>query len=224
MVSNNLSFYAYSSQSFQDLLYTLNPVLPRFNRNQLHQEINTYYTEQLALFKDILQDQKRQKQGFSLCIDIWTSKSQHAFLGITIHWIDKYWTLNSRALRLLDLRRRHTGKYMYRCLCNVLEELDIQQNIIAISHDNASNNATLLNRFNDLQTSIPSSYQRVSTRCSAHILNLVVQDILTAIKVNIINSEEDTLIEDADILETPSNLDDEGAHELLCFGSILKIR
>ena len=175
--------------------------------------------------KTILQDHcKSEKQGFSLCLDIWTSKSQHAFLGITIHWINKAWTIQTKVLRLIDLRRRHTGKYIYRSLQNLLEELQIEKNIVSISHDNAGNNSTFIDRFIDKQERTLFTLWRGNIRCLAHILNLVVQDILTTIKMNLTDIELQAIIEDADILENTSNLSTQPAIGLECFNPILRMR
>ena len=66
-------------------------------------------------------------------------------------------------------------------LVKILKEFNIQNNIFCIARDNASTNDTLIQDFkayNDENNGLFHS----DIRCIAHIINLVVQDILKEIK------------------------------------------
>jgi len=78
---------------------------------------------------------------------VWTTKTQHAFLGISIHYINPNWRQESLVLELADLNRRDTGVYLSKVLKQALKGFKIDRSILAITRDNASNNATLFNDF-----------------------------------------------------------------------------
>ena len=175
IIANNLSFRVSTSETFRDLLYRLNPTIPRISYDSIIRDISNYYMEKLEAFKNQLLLHKTQNKGtFTLTIDSWTTKSQHAFFGITIHWIDALWVLNTRVLRLLNLKRRHTGEYMNKLLVKTLKEFNILDRIYAITRDNASNNDTLISEFKTVQQTIIGNQFKGEIRCLAHILNLII--------------------------------------------------
>ena len=72
---------------------------------------------------------------------------------------------------------------------DLLEELDISTKLLTLISDNASNNDALVdNILHGLQERYPTTSLRFDgpnsyIRCIAHILNLVVKDILATLKV-----------------------------------------
>ena len=46
---------------------------------------------------------------FSLTADLWTSPSNKSFIGITVHFVDSYYKLNSKPLTTKYFPKRHTG-------------------------------------------------------------------------------------------------------------------
>ena len=120
---------------------------------------------------------------------MWTTKTQHAFLGISIHYINPNWRQESLVLELADLKRRHTGVYLSKVLKQALKGFKIDRSILAITRDNASNNATLFNDFQANYKSYKGSNKVYSIPCIDHVLNLVCQDILKSLKANLSEKE-----------------------------------
>lgn len=97
----------------------------RINRALIGSEITSYFQTQLSTVRSIISYNRDLGTKFTLCLDCWTSQSQHAFLGISIHFINKDWQMEAFLLDLVDLRRRHTGVYLFRCLIKVLRSFGI---------------------------------------------------------------------------------------------------
>ena len=53
-------------------------------------------------------------------------------MGITIHFLNKDWQLESKLLDMIDLKESHSGNYMFRLLKNSLEEFKIEKNVIRL--------------------------------------------------------------------------------------------
>jgi hypothetical protein len=186
IISNNLPITTTDSEAFRKLLLAVHQVpLTIPNRQAVTSEITSiYYTTRLKLLTK-LSTYKDSGGKFNLCIDAWTSKSQHAFLGISIHFMDPEFRPESYLLQLADLKRRHTGVYMAKVLSKTLKSFKIDDRIHCITRDNASSNHTLFQAFED---SYRDNYGTPYTRavpCVDHILNLICQDILKYMKATI---------------------------------------
>jgi zinc finger BED domain-containing protein 1 (E3 SUMO-protein ligase ZBED1) len=148
IIQCNLPIRVVNSTAFQKLI-KLTRAPGAINRDIIGQEITNTYQNKKVEIQSILTYHRDNGTKFILYIDCWTSKSQHAFLGISIHFINSQWQQESFLLALADLRRRHKGIYLYKTLNKVLTEFGIGQSILAVIRDNASNNITLMNAFQE---------------------------------------------------------------------------
>ena len=121
------------------------------------------------------------KAEISLACNAWSSKNQLAFMGILGYYIDSQWKLQERLIGFEELTESHTGNYMARILKGVIERLDIQDNIFAITTDNASNNNSIICALNLSQ--MDPLQNRI--RCFAHIINLYVQGFMESLKASV---------------------------------------
>ena len=152
--------------------------MEHINVQDMGKEVDKLYNIRLKQLKYRLAAQKGSNGSFSLCIDAWTSKSQHAFLGVTIHWIDSDWQPQNFILQLLDLKKRHTGAYINTVLNRVLHKFEIRDSISAITMDNASNNKKFASFYKDDDDTKSSDQFQAPIYCLAHLLNLIVQAVL----------------------------------------------
>ena len=87
----NIPVNAVNSTGFQRLLANLRAP-GTINRDIIGREISaTYQIERAKVESLLVYLNKAEGQKFSICIDCWTTKKQHAFLGVTIHYINKQW-------------------------------------------------------------------------------------------------------------------------------------
>jgi len=61
----------------------------------------------------------------SFTIDIWTSPNVISFLGITGHWIDSNWQLQTLTLDFVKLEGPHSGENIAEVFINCIQELGV---------------------------------------------------------------------------------------------------
>lgn len=67
---------------------------------------------------------------FALTLDIWTASNQNAFLGVTIHYINKQFKYLSILLTIEELTVKHSGPNIFLVLRNIIENFGIEHSII----------------------------------------------------------------------------------------------
>jgi hypothetical protein len=91
IIINNLAIRVASLTLFRELLIGAKGdrglTIP--NRNIVGDEIRRIYIDARGKLFAKLEAYKATGGKFNLCIDAWTSRSQHAFLGISIHFMDQ---------------------------------------------------------------------------------------------------------------------------------------
>ena len=80
----------------------------------------------------------------SITTDGWTSKPSVDYLGITGHWVDKNWELQSVLLNFADPPAEHTGVNLKSSVIDVLHEFDITHRILGVTVDGAANMVTMM--------------------------------------------------------------------------------
>lgn len=76
-----------------------------------------------------------------------------------------------------DLKEKHSGLYLFQVLLETLKDFEIDEYITSITRDNASSNNTLIQEFKNYYQTSGFSFEG-NIACVAHVLNIVVQDIL----------------------------------------------
>ncbi|CZT10958.1 uncharacterized protein RAG0_15273 [Rhynchosporium agropyri] len=157
-----------------------------------------------SLIKEEIKDNIEINGSFSLTLDAWIAINQDAYLGITLHFINKNFELKSYLLWIRDLKEPHLGRYLIEELLKSLQDYNIEYNISSITRDNASSNDTLIKELRSYYDISGIVFQG-DISCIAHVLNLVVQDILKAIikeayndldNIDIYNIENEEEVED----------------------------
>ena len=157
-------------------------------------------------FKRILEEvyvEKRQELkdrlagapgNISLTIDVWTSRMQDSYLGVTAHWLDSKCVPDSSVLDIASFPGSHSGKNIAAELKKVCEEYDILNRIQAITCDNASNNIALFKYFVKHVSDAGGSFieERGHIRCVAHVMNLSIQKLLNGLGVDVPESEAES--------------------------------
>ena len=82
----------------------------------------------------------------SFTVDGWTSPATQAFLGITVHWIDKQWRLRELLLDFVPLEGSHTAENLTLVFIATCDKFDILPKILAITTDGATVNDAFLVR------------------------------------------------------------------------------
>lgn len=187
IIDSNTPFRAVENQQFRKMLLMLKPSLVIPSATTVRKNIHEYLVEVMASIKRTIPARTRHH----ICLDNWTSTNHIAFMGITIHYIDHKWRLRELLIGFEPLFEAHTGKHMAKVLAVVLVALALQDRTMCITTDNASNNTTMaeaveqdhLRNWNCAQYHLP---------CFAHVINLVTQAFINALRANASNERLDT--------------------------------
>lgn len=108
----------------------------------------------------------------SVALDCWTSPFQQAFMAITGYFIDKDWQYREILLGFEPLHDRHTGANLSAVLLDTLQQHNLVDRVIALTCDNALNNKTLLQSFNEAidLLDLPAQLPLVRMPCLAHVI------------------------------------------------------
>ncbi|KAK9369475.1 hypothetical protein V1509DRAFT_457656 [Lipomyces kononenkoae] len=86
----------------------------------------------------------------SMSIDGWTSPTKSATVAIIAHWITDEWKPREAVLHVTELQGSHTGLALAEEVFKCLQFYDITLKLIAVSSDNASNNAAMIDALEEL--------------------------------------------------------------------------
>lgn len=176
VIDSNWSFRTVERPSFQRFVQFLRPDTAIISCYKFHTLFRTQFEEAKATLLNSLSSTTK----ISIALDAWSAANHLSFLAVKGYYISPDWILQEKLLDFIPMRGRHTGASMAAEVVRLLEETDTKSRLLAITCDNASNNYTLTRtlqtrlgeqdiRWNALENTIP---------CLAHIINLVVQDVL----------------------------------------------
>nr|XP_012575278.1 zinc finger BED domain-containing protein RICESLEEPER 2-like [Cicer arietinum] len=148
----------------------------------------------LAIFgmeKKILKKFLESVSKISLTTDMWKSSHQVVeYMVITRHFIDAGCNLQKRVLGFVKVPPPRRGIDVADAIYKCLKTWGIENKVFSVSVDNASYNDSCLRRLKDnlsLSSKLIFGGSLFHVRCCAHILNLLVQDVLSKIKDTIFN-------------------------------------
>ncbi|XP_054808631.1 zinc finger BED domain-containing protein RICESLEEPER 2-like [Prosopis cineraria] len=135
-------------------------------------------------FKKILKNLlKKCTNRLCLTTDCWTSVQNFNYLCLTAYFIDNDWNLHKRVLSFCMVEN-HKGDTIGKTIERCLSDWGIQ-NVFTITMDNATSNdiaLSYLKRHLKNWRGLVCGGDYLQLRCSAHILNLVVNDELKELK------------------------------------------
>ncbi|EED11419.1 conserved hypothetical protein [Talaromyces stipitatus ATCC 10500] len=123
----------------------------------------------------------------ALSLDIWTSKNHLPILRIISYWLTESFDYRESVLEFKELLGPHSGENLAAAVEDVPLELDLQSKLTTITGDNASNNekmVSILSQNLRQKLGVNPLFRGSESYvcCLAHILNLIVKDILKTLK------------------------------------------
>ncbi|KAF5309387.1 hypothetical protein D9619_012291 [Psilocybe cf. subviscida] len=138
--------------------------------------------------------------------DAWTSPNDKALIAISVHFELKGEPA-SMLLDLVEVARSHSGVNLAEAFSDVLHEFGIENKMLSVCCDNASNMDTFTN---ELPALVPSfAGEAARTRCFAHIVNLTAKALLRQFDVP--KKDADDALDDAarELRQLASNIEAE---------------
>ena len=74
-----------------------------------------------------------------ICVDIWTSKDNRGFLGISIHYIDSECRLRNHVLACPRFTGKHEASKILQLTTAIIDEYQIRNKIFYVGVDNGAN-------------------------------------------------------------------------------------
>lgn len=149
--------------------------------------------EVLSIERDLLREHVDGSK-VSLALDCWTSPFRQAFLGIIASYITQDWRLKNTLIGFEHLEGVHTGHELAKIVYSCVQKHWIEDKVMAITTDNASNNTTLLSAMQDMVAEISKDDGMFKNKiqhipCLSHIIQLGLQALLGSIRLSPTNDE-----------------------------------
>lgn len=181
IIMHDLPYNFVEFQKIRDWLKYLNPDFVPISRNTAKADVTDVYNREKEILKKELTSIHSR---ISLTSDLWTACTSEGYICLTAHYVDSSWNLKSRILNFCHMPPPHTGFELSKKILEFVTDWGIEKKIFSLTLDNASSNDVMqahLKRQLVLQNSLLCDGEFFHVRCSAHILNLIVQEGLKVI-------------------------------------------
>ncbi|CAH9102645.1 unnamed protein product [Cuscuta europaea] len=182
LVKHNYPFNMVEHEYFEKFLNNLQPNFKLVSRNTVRADVIKLYQEE----KEKLYKTLEEFDGMvSMTTDIWTSDHQNlAYACLTCHYISEDWELKKKIIAFGAIPYPHDGETLFRFISDILLEWNLDKKLSSVVVDNASANDSMI-KYLKLwlldKSLIHLGGDLFHVRCSAHILNLIVQDGLSIV-------------------------------------------
>ena len=176
IIRHDLPFKFAEFEGIRELLKYLNPDVRFISR----------ITASCDVWKVYAQHKKNLRDTFTnicgrICLtsDLWTACTNRGYICLTAHYVDLDWKLKSKILAFCDMRPPHSGVELARKVIEIITDWGIDRKIFSLTLDNASANDNMqmnLKTQLSLEGNLLCDGEFFHVRCSAHILNLIVQE------------------------------------------------
>ena len=141
IVKNMLPFRIVEDQAFRKVFEDASMLEPPFaNGRHLKKNIQEDFITTREALKGEL---KESCSSISLSVDVWTSPNQLSILGVVGHWLTPNFEYKEKLLEFAELPESESGDDMALMLDGTLVELGLEEKLVAITGDNASNNGRM---------------------------------------------------------------------------------
>ncbi|CUA78313.1 hypothetical protein RSOLAG22IIIB_06998 [Rhizoctonia solani] len=126
---------------------------------------------------------KHARGRVSCTTDLWSDDSQRSFMCITVHFHNRHMRQVNRLVAFCVIEGSHAGSHLAETFFEVMEEFGIVRKLGWITMDNANNNDSMMAQLEEYMIVRGLDFDRHENRlrCFPHVVNLAVQDILSAL-------------------------------------------
>ena len=124
-------------------MMTLDPAFPILSNKRIKKEIHIEYINAIEELKILLEN---TCESASLTIDLWTAKSKHEYISITLHWMLEDFKIYNYLFCMKHMPYPYTGTNIISFLKNKVVEFGLKEKITCIVTDNGSNMVNAINQ------------------------------------------------------------------------------
>ena len=135
MADNHLSVRFVGSKSFQKLINRLEPAYSLPCRQTFSK---VHIPKRCEVIRSHIKQLIGKASNVCTTVDIWTSRQQKSFMGVTCHMIVEG-VLETVMLACRPMVGSHTAEHVKNIYCEVVEDYSLENKVSAIVTDNASN-------------------------------------------------------------------------------------
>ncbi|KAK4269452.1 hypothetical protein QN277_022606 [Acacia crassicarpa] len=176
IVYHDLPYNFVEYEMIRDWINYISPKVVIHSRNTVVSDVRKMYVKEKEKLK---QSMSRIPNRVCLTSDVWTATTSEGYICLTAHFVDDNWRLISKILNFCRMKPPHTGVEMETTLFDCLKQWGIEKKIFSITLDNAAANDNMqhiLTNHLRVQNKLLCDGEFFHIRCSAHILNLIVQE------------------------------------------------
>ena len=181
IILHDLPFSYVEYERVRSVWTYLNADVKFISRNTAAKDVYKFYQSET----DILKKELANLPGrISFTSDLWTTITHEGYMCLTAHYVDRDWKLKNKILSFCALLPPHTGFQLAMKILDEMEEWGIDKKVFSVTLDNATNNDSMQDILKSqlvLRNDLVCGGEFFHVRCSAHILNLIVQDGLKVI-------------------------------------------
>ncbi|WVZ53190.1 hypothetical protein U9M48_004165, partial [Paspalum notatum var. saurae] len=146
----------------------------------------TIRSDCLKKYEDMKKELQTELQNLDshvcLTLDIWTSSQNIGYRVVTAHYVDSEFKLKKKIIWFKELEYHHSGYAISDELVLCMTDWGIRDKLFTLTLDNASNNTSACELLiNNHKNELLFEGEHLHVRCSAHILNILVQDVMKLI-------------------------------------------
>ncbi|XP_042945622.1 zinc finger BED domain-containing protein RICESLEEPER 2-like [Carya illinoinensis] len=176
IITDEMPFTTVDKKGFNKFVCYLEPRFPMPSRYTVMYDCLKRHLKEKTKMKEMF---SRTGQRVSFTTDTWTSIQNVGYMCITAHFIDSEWTLHKRIIgfkEIIDHKGASIGAMMDDCI----QDWGIKK-VLCITVDNANANDTATEWFKrntTVKEDIIRGHEFIHIRCCAHIINLIVSEVL----------------------------------------------
>lgn len=171
---------------------------------------------EMSLFDNLSREIK-----ISLTMNCWSTSNRQFYMSIIAFFIDKYWKYHEILIEFEYMKGKHTDSALVKVVEDILKKHNIQQRILVIITDNASNNEIF---FVQLMKNLKEIASIVNVSIHDDINSLTENDIETSIDDNNIASSDDILHTfDTDKSQQDNEINNDELTHVSCLAHVLQL-
>lgn len=181
IIQHDLPFSYVEYERVRSTWKYLNADVKFISRNTAAKDVYKFYQTETNILKTELASLPGR---ISFTSDLWTAITHEGYMCLTAHYVDRDWKLKNKILVFCALPPPHTGFQLAMKILDEMKEWGIDKKVFSVTLDNATNNDSMqyiLKSQLVLRNDLVCGGEFFHVRCSAHILNLIVQDGLKVI-------------------------------------------